>query len=114
MSSSYRYPGARPFERDESEVFFGRAKDIERLLRNLEMEQHLVLYAKSGLGKSSLLNAGLLPRIQLEQQLQPFSIRFQAYQEKGENVLPINRARHHLQFTSNLLDQIYHEEPKSL
>lgn len=115
MSSIYRYPGPRPFETDEANVFFGREKDIERLIQQLKLTNLLVLYAKSGLGKSSILNAGLLPRIAEEQMLQPFSIRFQAYQ-KGEknNVLPLEKVRQQLNTNAPLLDRIYTEENKSL
>lgn len=115
MSGHYRYPGARPFEAQESSVFFGRDQDIKQLLQRVQLEPLLVLYAKSGLGKSSLLNAGLLPRIQQAQHLQPFSIRFQAYQEGAqENIWPLDRAREQLQAESPLLDQLFQEDQKSL
>lgn len=115
MSGHYRYPGARPFEAQESSVFFGRDQDIQRLLQRVQLEPLLLLYAKSGLGKSSLLNAGLLPRIQQAQHLQPFSIRFQAYQEGAQgNIWPLDRAREQLQAESPLLDQLFQEDQKSL
>ena len=115
MSKRYRYPGARPFEPQESTVFFGRQGDIDQLLHRLQLEPLLVLYAKSGLGKSSLLNAGLLPRIQQARQLQTFSVRFQAYQPGSDgNILPLDRARKLLQASSPLLDRLHTEEPKSL
>lgn len=115
MSGRYRYPGARPFETQDMAVFFGREKDIELVLQQIQLKPLLVLYSKSGLGKSSLLNAGLVPRLQEEQQLKPFSIRFHAYQERAEdNVLPLDRARNQLQATSTLLDKLYEETPKSL
>ncbi len=115
MSTSYRYPGARPFESDESTVFFGREKDISQLLDKIQLEPLLVLYAKSGLGKSSLLNAGLLPQIQEKQGLQPFSVRFQSYQEGAEgNVMPLERAREVLASESLLLDRLQPEAEKRL
>lgn len=107
MSTNYRYPGARPFESNESSVFFGREKDINQLLEKIQLEPLLVLYAKSGLGKSSLLNAGVLPRIQVQQGLEPFSIRFQAYQEEATgNVMPLERALEVLDSSSPLLNRL--------
>jgi hypothetical protein len=115
MSSHYRYPGARPFEVRDSAVFFGRETDIRQLSERLQLEPLLVLYAKSGLGKSSLLNAGLLPLIEKKQSLKPFSIRFQAYQKESDtNILPLDRTREILDTKAPLLDQLHDESPKSL
>ena len=62
----YRYPGTRPFIDKESNLFFGRKNDINRLHQMVRLEQLLVLFGKSGFGKSSLLNAGLLPLLKDE------------------------------------------------
>jgi len=62
----YRYPGTRPFIDKESNLFFGRKSDINRLHQMVRLEQLLVLFGKSGFGKSSLLNAGLLPLLKDE------------------------------------------------
>lgn len=56
-----RYPGAPPFGDDElsRRLFFGRKREA-RELADLVMAQRLVVvYAKSGMGKSSLINAAL-------------------------------------------------------
>ena len=59
-----RYPGLRPFERSQSAVFHGRRDDITRL-SNLVMRERLVLlFAKSGMGKTSLLQAGCAPELE--------------------------------------------------
>ena len=57
----YRYPGTRPFTESDRHLFFGRNDDIERLHRQIKLEKLIVLFGKSGLGKSSLLNAGVVP-----------------------------------------------------
>ncbi len=59
-----RYPGIRPFERNDRSVFFGRDGDIEQLGRFIRLEKFVVLNGKSGLGKSSLLNAGVIPELE--------------------------------------------------
>ncbi len=61
--SQYRYPGVRPFGREQSNQFFGREVDVARFLSLLLHERLCVLYGKSGYGKSSLLNAGIQPKL---------------------------------------------------
>lgn len=70
-----RYPGIRPFQKGESALFFGRDAEVEELLHSIKVHDIMVLYSKSGLGKSSLVNAGLSPRL-LEENIHPIDIRF--------------------------------------
>lgn len=60
------YPGPRPFESDERDLFFGRAREISELVSLIVAHRLVLLYARSGAGKSSLLNAGLIPAIMAE------------------------------------------------
>ncbi len=57
------WPGLFPFTEQQSEYFFGRDDEIEELFRRVKRDTITVLYSKSGLGKSSLLQAGLFPRL---------------------------------------------------
>jgi hypothetical protein len=58
------YPGPRPFQSDETELFFGRDREQSQL-RSLVVAHSLVmLYAQSGAGKTSLLRAGLVPSLE--------------------------------------------------
>lgn len=59
-----RYPGLRPFERSQSAVFHGRQEDITRLTNLILRERLVVLFAKSGMGKTSLLQAGCAPEME--------------------------------------------------
>lgn len=59
-----RYPGLRPFERSQSAVFHGRQEDITRLSNLVLRERLVVLFAKSGMGKTSLLQAGCAPELE--------------------------------------------------
>lgn len=56
-----RYPGLRPFERSQSALFHGRQDDIAALTNLVLRERLVVLFAKSGMGKTSLLQAGCAP-----------------------------------------------------
>lgn len=49
-------------------LFFGRAEETQRLASLIFSEKLTVLYGKSGCGKSSLLQAGVLPRLREENQ----------------------------------------------
>lgn len=60
----YRYPGVRPFEAADRDVFFGRDRDRDDLLGLIVLEKLVVLFGKSGYGKSSLLNAAVLPALE--------------------------------------------------
>ncbi len=60
------YVGPRPFEREEKNLFFGREREISELQSLLTAQRTLLLYAASGAGKTSLLNAGLLPLMEKE------------------------------------------------
>ncbi|MGB4846622.1 MAG: AAA family ATPase, partial [Saprospiraceae bacterium] len=59
------YVGLRSFKREEAAIFFGRGNDIRSLYTQLEREQPVILLSgKKGVGKSSLLAAGLTPRLE--------------------------------------------------
>ena len=57
------FPGLRPFEFDESHLFFGRDGQSEQLIAKLGRRRFLAVVGTSGSGKSSLVRAGLLPTL---------------------------------------------------
>src|SRR5262252_7671054 len=57
------YPGIRSFEAEESHLFHGRKEHAEQLIRLLGEHRFLAVIGSSGCGKSSLVKAGLLPRL---------------------------------------------------
>lgn len=81
MKKINRYPGIQPFSRDYRSVFFGRSDDIEGLYKYLNVNKLTVLHGKSGLGKSSLLNAGLIPKFEENNNFLTVFVRFGSYQE---------------------------------
>ena len=60
------YVGPRPFKREEQSLFFGREREISELQSLVTAHRTLLIYAASGAGKTSLLNAGLLPLMERE------------------------------------------------
>jgi tetratricopeptide (TPR) repeat protein len=57
------YVGPRPFLPEEQSLFFGRDQETEGLLALLVAHPVVLFYAQSGAGKTSLLNARLMPRL---------------------------------------------------
>ncbi len=57
------YPGLRDFTEDEAPIFFGRESEIESLLRLLAKSRFVAVVGASGSGKSSLVRAGVIPRL---------------------------------------------------
>jgi len=63
------FVGPRPFEKEDSDRFFGRTRETEELLSLIIAHRAVLVYAQSGAGKSSLLRAGVMKRLE-EQQYQ--------------------------------------------
>ena len=55
------WPGLFPFTEEQREYFFGRDEEIDELFHCVKRDRLALLFSKSGLGKSSLLQAGLFP-----------------------------------------------------
>ena len=62
-ASANPYVGLRPFADDESRLFFGRSEQIVELLTRLRASRFLAVVGSSGAGKSSLVRAGLIPKL---------------------------------------------------
>lgn len=60
----YRYPGPSPFKEGMKDLYHGREEDVENLFNSLQLNNCTVIVGKSGIGKSSLINAGLVPLIE--------------------------------------------------
>jgi energy-coupling factor transporter ATP-binding protein EcfA2 len=57
------FVGLRPFNSNESLLFFGRSEQTVELLQQLHRTRFLAVVGSSGCGKSSLIYAGLLPKL---------------------------------------------------
>jgi hypothetical protein len=81
MEKINRYPGSKPFTIEYKDLFYGRENDIDDLSKYVSTEKLTILYGKSGLGKSSLLNVGIIPRFESEYQFFHISVRFGNFTE---------------------------------
>lgn len=57
------YKGLFYFEITDEQIFFGRESQIEQLLKKIGVHRLTVLHGVSGAGKTSLINAGLAPKL---------------------------------------------------
>ena len=68
-SSRAPYPGLLAFQEEDAALYFGRDDDIRRLIERLDARRAqggsklIALLGASGSGKSSLLRAGVIPRL---------------------------------------------------
>ncbi|MHB8629490.1 MAG: formylglycine-generating enzyme family protein [Aggregatilineales bacterium] len=57
------FPGLRAFTEKDTPIFFGRGLETSDLVRRIETNRFTAVIAASGSGKSSLVAAGLIPRL---------------------------------------------------
>jgi len=62
-SLSNPYRGLRPFVSEDDHLFFGREQIVDQLLMRLRQTRFLSVIGSSGCGKSSLIQAGLIPSL---------------------------------------------------
>ncbi|MGD0339949.1 MAG: ATP-binding protein [Bacteroidota bacterium] len=68
------YIGPRAFEREDEQYFFGRDREVNDLISMIISHRVVLLYAQSGAGKTSLLNAKLLPRLKKMEGFEVFPV----------------------------------------
>jgi formylglycine-generating enzyme required for sulfatase activity len=65
----YPYPGLRPFEANEWSIFFGREAMVDEVIDRLAAHRLVLIHGSSGAGKSSLVRAGVLPKLERQHRL---------------------------------------------
>lgn len=85
-TDDYRYPGSQPFQDTlyDRRLFFGRDEEVQDLLDMILAQNLVVLFAKSGVGKTSLLNAGIMEPLRKREFL-PLTIRFTPHKQQSLN-----------------------------
>lgn len=72
------FPGPAPFEAAHSEFFFGRDDITQTLVNRVQSSRLCVVTGASGIGKTSLLRAGLLPHLASSEISNPWTLRYLA------------------------------------
>lgn len=58
--------GLASFTEDTRQYFYGREEEVAELSRRVQRKLLTILFGQSGLGKTSILNAGIVPRLRPE------------------------------------------------
>ncbi|MFQ4135918.1 caspase family protein [Nodosilinea sp. PGN35] len=72
------FPGLAPFEATHSEFFFGRDEITQTLVNRVQSSRLCAVTGPSGIGKTSLLRAGLLPHLAKSEGTAPWTLRYLA------------------------------------
>ncbi len=57
------FPGLRAFTEEDAPIFFGRGRETDSLIQQVSASRFVAVVGASGSGKSSLVGAGLIPRL---------------------------------------------------
>src|SRR5947209_17297213 len=60
------YRGIEPFRFVDQPIFSARTYEVRNLVRLITIYRGIFFYGESGAGKSSLINAGLIPALRVE------------------------------------------------
>jgi hypothetical protein len=107
-----RYPGAQPFSDDffSRKVFFGRENAARELADKILANDVVTVYARSGVGKTSLLKAGVAPLLREEGYLPLFvrvnDLRIGPYSALLETV-PGEAARQHIEYVPGRFESLW-------
>ena len=66
IDTQHPWLGLASFTEDTRQYFYGREEEVGELSRRVQRKLLTVLFGQSGLGKTSILNAGIVPRLRLE------------------------------------------------
>jgi hypothetical protein len=80
--------GLQSYSEAQSGFFFGRDEEILTLTKLVENNTLTIVFGKSGTGKTSLLNAGVFPRLRKDYCL-PFRIRLEFNEDSPELITQI-------------------------
>src|SRR5215470_1353001 len=91
MNEHSPWLGLASFTEENRSLFFGRDEEVAELARRVQRKILTVLFGKSGLGKTSILRAGLVPRLR-EQGYSPVYVRIDYGRDSPEPAEQIKKA----------------------
>ena len=99
------------YTREDKNIFFGRDSETEDIFRKFYSGKLLLVYGKSGTGKSSIINCGLISRIPQED-IYPVNIRCgnKAYENFVSEIKKYSKAN--LVNPLEILEDIFYEHSK--
>ncbi len=119
VDAQHPWLGLLPFREENREYFFGRDEEIDEIVDRIQENALTVLFGQSGLGKSSLLGAGVVPQLR-DRGFSALVVRL----DYGENSLPLleqtrralcslcpPRQDNSIQDTQETLWEMFHKRP---
>jgi WD40 repeat protein len=99
------------YTREDKNIFFGRDSETEDIFRKFYSGKLLLVYGKSGTGKSSIINCGLVSRIPMED---VFTVNIRCGNKAYDNfVSAIKKCTNANQVNPyNILEDIFYEHSK--
>ena len=82
--------GLQSYTEAQADNFYGRGEEIDRLTNLVKNNTLTIVFGKSGTGKTSLLNAGVFPRLRRNYCL-PFRIRLEFQEDSPDLVTQIKK-----------------------
>ncbi|WP_426293340.1 WD40 repeat domain-containing protein [Dyadobacter endophyticus] len=97
------YRGVKPFRYLDRNIFSAREWEKDKLLRLVFLYRGSLLYGTSGIGKSSLVNAGLVPQL-LESNFQPEIVRIYPDRKGAFCIYKIRNSKHEEEYFPSIFD----------
>ncbi|MEA3451430.1 MAG: hypothetical protein U9Q83_05950, partial [Bacteroidota bacterium] len=88
MQEKYRFIGIRPFEEKEKDLFFERDMCAEKIYKSIYFNKITVVHSIAGTGKTSVIKAGLLPKVNSNKKFNTLYFSIPNY-IKSTNISPI-------------------------
>ncbi|MCC5647123.1 hypothetical protein LC607_30290 [Nostoc sp. CHAB 5824] len=120
------YKGLDKFNENDKDFFFGRASFISNLIQVISKKNLILLFGASGSGKSSVILAGLIPKLKEQRRtafeefvfipdIKPFLSLFSAFLGKGYNQNQVKTALSPKENTLNeIITNLKKEKPQCL
>ncbi len=84
---NYRFIGIRPFETFEKDFFFERENDVNNIFKSINFRKNTLIHSKAGIGKTSVIKAGLLPQLKNNDRFQTFYFSVNNYIKDSESFI---------------------------
>jgi len=105
-----RYPGTRAFNASNNNIFWGRDMEIKKLTDYILLENVITLTGRSGAGKTSLLNAGILPVLNKYDNTKVYNFTIPRFSDIHKTLVTKLKEKLNVNKEANILNKIIAED----